>query len=301
MNPIKERFKTAMWERRGLLPPSDPIADGEIHRCATEDGKRGNTDGAYKLYIDDAPAGGFQNHCDGAGWQNWRYEGGKPICPEAAGVARRKAEIERRQREARQQQSHSKAACIARAEWERLDDEGESPYLKRKQVGAYGVRFRGNEVVIPLHDFSGNLWCLQTIRPDGFKPFCKGGKKTGHFHVIGDLEGATLAYVAEGYSTAASIYQATGKPVIVAFDAGNLDPVIETFRRRQRFLRLVSAGDDDQWKPLNTGRTKAEAAAKKHGCTALFPHFLDVGGEPTDFNDLHCLQGLEAVRKQLAI
>jgi putative DNA primase/helicase len=38
--------------------------------------------------------------------------------------------------------------------------------------------------------------------------------------------------IAEGYATAASVHEATGRPVVVAFDAHNLKPVAELFRDR---------------------------------------------------------------------
>ena len=74
-------------------------------------------------------------------------------------------------------------------------------------------------------------------------------------------------------------------------------------------------GDDDRWPDkngnakVNAGRSKArEAAQRNNGCNVAFPAFkeetferLRETGEklPTDFNDLHVLEGLEAVKQQL--
>ena len=41
-----------------------------------------------------------------------------------------------------------------------------------------------------------------------------------------------IALIAEGYATAASLHEATGLPVIVAFDAGNLLPVAQAIHKR---------------------------------------------------------------------
>ena len=40
-----------------------------------------------------------------------------------------------------------------------------------------------------------------------------------------------LILIAEGYATAASLHQATGHPVAVAFDAGSLAPVSAALRK----------------------------------------------------------------------
>lgn len=59
----------------------------------------------------------------------------------------------------------------------------------------------------------------------------KGGRKQGLFHLLGALPAAhtndmaAVVLMAEGYATAATLHMATGHPVAVAFDAGNLTPV----------------------------------------------------------------------------
>ena len=45
-----DQFRTAM-QQRGLVPPKELIADGQIHRCDVE-GKSGKKDGAYSCNID---------------------------------------------------------------------------------------------------------------------------------------------------------------------------------------------------------------------------------------------------------
>jgi len=62
---------------------------------------------------------------------------------------------------------------------------------------------------------------------------------------------------------------------------------------------IVIAADDDQWKSNNSGLTKAKAAAKAYGVRIISPKFKDVSSKPTDFNDLGCLEGIEAVKMQL--
>lgn len=81
-------------------------------------------------------------------------------------------------------------------------------------------------MIVPLYDECGDMWNLQFIKHDGEKIFLKGGRVKRCFHFIGtvDLQDPIIC-IAEGYATAASIHLATGLPVAVAFNAGNLMPV----------------------------------------------------------------------------
>ncbi len=106
----------------------------------------------------------------------------------------------------------------------------------------------------------GFLMNVQTIQPDGTKRFLKDGKKTDLMHIIeGDKKGPII--IAEGYSTAASIHAATGKTVVVAFDAGNLEPVAKAMQKAEPDRPLIIAADDDHSKKHNTGLKSAKAAA----------------------------------------
>lgn len=228
-----------------------------------------------------------------------------PAAPSPEVLAQRERErVERLQAEqARQQAAHAAAALDAVAQWDAASDTGTSPYLARKDVQAHGVRFAPDGcVLVPLRDAAGDLWNLQRIAPecpaDGTdKLFLKGGRKSGLWHWCGDPAGASVLLVAEGYATAASVHQATGRPVAVAFDAGNLAHVAKALRQQHRAALLVLCGDDDRATEArtgtNTGRVKAEAAARAVRGLAVFPDGLPDGG--SDFNDMHQAQGLQAV------
>ncbi|MGL6080639.1 toprim domain-containing protein [Methyloversatilis discipulorum] len=71
--------------------------------------------------------------------------------------------------------------------------------------------------------------------------------------------------VAEGLATAATIHEATGWPVAVAFDAGNLETVARELRALHADAMLIVCADDDHATKGNPGRTKAEAAAAAVG------------------------------------
>jgi len=113
-------------------------------------------------------------------------------------------------------------------------------------------------------------------------------------------DGSTIC-IAEGYATGATVHQATGHPVAVAFDAGNLQPVAEVLRAAFPSALLVVCADDDHSTEGNPGLTMAASAAHAVGGLLAIPAFPDTrepGG--TDFNDMAQSAGLEAVRLQVA-
>lgn len=204
----------------------------------------------------------------------------------------------------RQQAAHETAALEAVKLWDSASETGESAYLTHKGVQPYGVRFgAGGWLLVPVRDVTGKLWNVQRIAPKkpalgSDKLFTKGGRKSGLWHWCGDPAGAGVLLIAEGYATAASLHQATGRPVAVAFDAGNLVHVAKALHRQYRDALLVLCGDDDVatfvQKGFNPGREKATAAAKAVQGVAVFPENLPEGG--SDFNDTHQAVGLEGVR-----
>lgn len=133
------------------------------------------------------------------------------------------------------------------------------------------LMFKVGSIAVPLRDAEGKLWSLQAINDQGTKLFPKYGRKSGCFHLIGEVLEQRALFVAEGYATAASVWMAMRTPTVVAIDSGNLLPVARALRELYPALRLVIAGDDDPSKPGNPGRTKAEAAALAVGGVAVFP------------------------------
>jgi putative DNA primase/helicase len=139
------------------------------------------------------------------------------------------------------------------------------------------------------------LHSLQVIDPEGGKRFQPGGRIKGCYHAIGKPEGVLI--VCEGYATGASIHEATGYAVAVAFNAGNLESVALALHQKYPALQLIMAADDDWKTPGNPGMTKATQAARAVGGRVAVPTFpADRPVKATDFNDLHQLAGLDAVR-----
>jgi putative DNA primase/helicase len=193
------------------------------------------------------------------------------------------------------------------------------PYLERKAVGAHGVHLNtagplllhGGEaepqtwsargdLIVPVRDASGALVGAQSIAADGRKCFARGAAIAGGHHLIGALEPGGTLLIAEGYATAATLHEATGQPVAVAFHASNLKAVADAYRAADPVLRILIAGDNDHQREReigadgrpkdNVGRLKAEAAAQAVGGALLIPPF-----EPqqpgSDRNDLAQLLG----------
>ena len=144
----------------------------------------------------------------------------------------------------------AKAAAKAKQMWDRSRDSEHGPlhpYLERKKVGAFGVRVGfNNRLLIPLRDIENNLAGLQYISPEGEKIFGTGTAKEGKFHLIGEVTDVEPICFAEGYATAASGHMATGWPVVVCYDAGNIEPVVAQWRKLYPDHRFVILADDDR-------------------------------------------------------
>ena len=227
--------------------------------------------------------------------------------PDPETVARLARERSQRQQaeQARQQAAHDQAAIEAAALWAQASETGTSDYLNRKGITGHGVRFASDGwLLVPVRDASGKLWNVQRIAPvkpsDGGtdKLFLRGGRKSGLWHWCGDPAGVAVLLICEGYATGASIHEATGRPVAVAFDAGNLAHVAKALRSQYPQALILVCGDDDRDTHARTGnnpgRDKATAAARSVRGIAVFPENLPDGA--SDFNDAHQAHGLDAVR-----
>ena len=180
-------------------------------------------------------------------------------------------------------------------------------YTQSKKIEPIGgVRFGMSPeqypaLVIPIQNINAEIRSLQyiSVGDNGtcFKRFLSGGEKKGNFYIIGDITDLKeKMFIAEGYATAVSVHEATKQPVIIAFDAGNLDSVAENIRFKYPAAQIIIAADSD-----DVGKKKAEDAAKAWRCTVIVPQFPNecASNKKTDFNDLYQLCGIEEVAKQL--
>ncbi|MDR2820466.1 MAG: DUF927 domain-containing protein [Desulfovibrio sp.] len=81
---------------------------------------------------------------------------------------------------------------------------------------------------------------------------------------------------------------------VVAFDAGNLSPVAETARQRYADRKIIICADNDiRGNGENAGLLAATKAAE--GIDAFLAVPVLKIGDKCDFNDLHCIEGKDAV------
>lgn len=203
-----------------------------------------------------------------------------------ADMTRIKAMMKARQAEqdARIAERHAKIADRAKVKWAQCGKSGSTPYLDAKGIpallscGIYGT----DQLFVPIYEpqKSGGLDLVswQIIYADGTKHFPFGGKKTGCYHIIGQIDPTKTIIICEGYATGASIHIALGYGVVVAFDAGNLLPVAKAIRKQYNAPIIIAADNDES----QTGQKAAFKAQKSVSDTSII--IPDTIG--ADFNDL---------------
>lgn len=291
MNALQE-FTNAI-QQSGITPPNNIIDDGRIHRFSSN-GKAKDESGWYVFHSDGIAAGSFGDWRTGES-QSWRAEIGRSLTPTEQAAHKARIESIKAQREADELKIKAEAKVRANKIWTESIVSAKHAYLTNKGVKPYGVKQSGDALVIPLRA-DGEIHSLQFISADGTKKFLTGGRIKGCYHSIGKPQG--VIYIAEGYATAASIHEATGEALVVAFNAGNLKLVAESLRNKFPAIKLVICADDDT---SGVGIAKANESAKLVNADVVMPDFGDNRPEgASDFNDLHQLQGLEAVRLGVA-
>ncbi len=297
MTPATEQFRAAI-HGAGLHPPEVIEPDGKLHRFASN-GKRGDDGGWYVLHGDGLPAGAFGDWRSGIN-ETWSAEVGRNLTPTEQAAHRARIEAMRREREAEDTRRHAEAASKAATIWKAAKPALEDhPYLVKKSIKTHGLRVHGGALVIPMRD-GAELHSLQFIDPDGDKRFLTGGRVTACYYSIGTTKEAKKLCIAEGFATGATIHEATGYPVAVAFNAGNLEAVARALRAKQPGLALILCADDDAATEGNPGLTKATAAARSIDARVAIPDFgADRPEGATDFNDLALHRGAEAVKRTI--
>ena len=292
---------TRHCEAQGLVI-RDLIADGEIHRVPHISSKKGAVDGWYILHLSGKiPVGVCGCWKEPTFESKWMADIGRNMSfSERLEHDKLIAEI-RAKREANRLASQQVAAEKAEDEVSTYADaSADHPYLVRKRIEPHGIKIdRAGRLVVPVIDQEGEILSYQTIDADGNKRFLKGGKIEGGFY---ELRGnRKVIFIGEGFATCASIHQATGFTTLVAFDCGNLAKVAKSAKEMFLGSRIVICADNDQFSEGNPGITKGKAAASLVFGEIVYPIFneSELASKPTDFNDLHTLQGIEAVKEQI--
>lgn len=317
MRDATEQFRDAI-RAAGLMPPDQIVADGKLHRFASN-GSRGDDAGYYVLHDDDAPAGIFGCWRSGV-YETWRPDIVHTLTADERESHRQRVAQMRVQREAADARRRAAAARTAGEIWKAATPAGaDHPYLVRKGIRpvetlreidvddlAHIIGYRpqardeplvGRVMVAPVK-VDGRLSTIEMIDQCGRKSALAGGAKAGGFWTaqplpdVDDTDACVL--VGEGVATVLSAREASGLPVVAALSAGQLEAAARSIRARLKTAIIVVLGDLDK----DSGKVdpRAERAARAVGGVLAVPDF---GGDrqpgETDFNDLQSRKGLEAV------
>ena len=302
------------------LEPAQPLTFGKLTRCKTTQDKGKEKNGWYVIHEHRTEKNEILIF---GSFGDWRTGDSNKIKVKPGRMSQEERDVMRaRQEEAKRRAAEVAANAARRAAnraaglFKRMPEKGRSAYLERKQIIGIRVRYapRTGALLIPMTTARDQIVGLQVIYPEkqadtgrdkSYWPH--GMSKEGAYHLIGPHpEPGEPVLVCEGYATGASLHMATSFAVAIAFDAGNLSAVAKAMRERFPGRALIVCRDDD-WKtkrpngePWNPGEEKGSNAALIVGGQVVGPIF---SGEReikwTDFNDLHCAEGLDAVRRQV--
>jgi len=257
----------------GINPPSSVTLDGKIHRFRSDASRAKN--GWYIAYSDGRPAGHFG--C----WRrqidvSWRAEGGPSMTPaEEVAHAKRMADM-RAIRDAELARQREVVAEVVEQVWSELPEApADHPYLQRKGVKPHGSKVTSDgKLVVPLFDVDGGISSLQYIEGDGSKRYHPGGEVKAKFWMVGKPSDGVI-YLAEGFATAATVHEVTGRPCVIAYSASNLVDVAGLLVGLYG-NRITIVADNDKG---HVGLRAAEQACAKHGVRYVIPPI------PGDAND----------------
>jgi len=276
----------------GLEPPDEIHFDGKIHRFRSgTKGSPGHGDkpGWYLVFGDGIPAGRFG--CWRAGMEvTWRADVGRKLTQIEEMTHLKRLTEAKALRDAALERQHQVASETVEKIWTTANPaSSEHPYLAKKGIDVHGARITGDgRLVLPLYDQDGTLATLQYIDHEGGKLYHPGGQTGGKFWMVGSLDEPGTLFVAEGFATAATIHETTGRPVVVAYSASNLVPVTGTLREMYGVAQdIVIVADHDN---SGVGQRYAEQASAKFGARMVMPPTL---GDANDYAQAgHDLAGL---------
>ncbi|TNV00121.1 MULTISPECIES: TOPRIM and DUF927 domain-containing protein [Providencia] len=142
---------------------------------------------------------------------------------------------------------------------------GESDYLKAKGFqGVDMVLLADGSLIIPLLDGNGTITAAQTIKPNGEKRLLLDSTKNGSYYPINEPVNVSTVIIAEGLATAMTCHLLNPEAyTVAAIDASNLIHVAKVMRTKYPESQIIIAGDNDSKNEINTGKVKAETAARE--------------------------------------
>ncbi len=288
-------------ENAGLVLKELPVMDGKIHRVPTAGDKKGQKSGAYRGFLDGRPAGWYRDYRSADDSPvTWTFSGGEQTDPRARLHLKAHSLQRREDAERELKAQYNRQAAYARRYVSRWPQATAHEYLTRKGIqAAPGVRINDkNELVIPFSSRNGAIRSYQRIPVTGGKDarILKDSEKTGNWFALGTPSNGQPVLFAEGYATAASLHEATGLPVLMTVDAGNMIAVAEEARQKWKQSPFIFCADNDHARQVNKGIVSATKAAELTEGSVIFPAFTDAEKAQglTDFNDLDASRGRAA-------
>ncbi len=185
--------------------------------------------------------------------------------------------------------------------------------------------------LMPLQDLDGRTWSYQAIFADGTKAHMPKGRARGSFFVIPADEGCEESPIVflEGLATGLTVHEATGTKCVVCCDCGNILPVASEFvshgmlgecqfdedgRPLGREGGVLLADNDhatkrpkghphagEAWNPgLDAVKEASRILRLRYQYPPLEGEMNESGTKAlSDYNDLACLRGIDAVRESL--
>ena len=295
MQEIIDDFINAM-STHGVAPASasDIKADDKRHDYQISGDPKGKKKGFYRLKIDGDFGVGFYGDWRIGECHSWHSKSKKKFTEKEKQEFAQRLRLEKERQEKEEKELHEKTAIEAQDDILFLNEADPShPYLVKKGIKPYGVLQREKSLLIPIYD-EKQIWSYQTISEDGEKYILKNGKKLGNWFKIEGGEDTVI--LCEGFATGASIHEATGATVYVAFDAFNITQIAPKVKKIHPLSEIIIAADNDHEKKINAGLKYGKQAANLLNCKLVYPDA--VKGE-TDFNDLHKSKGLDAVKDKI--
>ena len=272
IDPPEVQLRNAIIDA-GLEAPTEVILDGKIHRFKSGTkgrGGHGDKSGWYIAFGDNGiPAGKFG--CWRMGLEySWVANIGRDLSPHQKMQLTRRMEEARQAREASEKLMRDNVSEVVERIWsDSAEATSDHPYLVKKKITAHGARVTGDgRLIVPLFNDDGEMTTLQYITGDGSKLYHTGGKTGGSFWRIGSNEESHI-YIAEGYATAATIYETTGVACYVAYSASNIPSVAGQLRERHGgSKRIIVVADNDS---SGVGKSYADQSSAKFGVHVVLP------------------------------
>ena len=260
----------------GIDPPPKLEIDGQLHRFSTKGRKRDDS-GWYIAFSDEPVAGRFG--C----WRDqidcvFKADIGRDLsAAENMAIVRRQSEAKAERERARAKKADVAASTVETIWRDAIAASPDQPYLKKKGIEPHGARLTGDgRLIVPLYAEGGTLSSLQYIS-ETEKRYHPGGTTKSCSWTLGEVTPGPI-FVAEGYATAATIHEVSGRPCVIAYSANNLPLIVGQLREAHgQTQEIVIVADNDE---SGVGRNKADEASAKHGGRIVMP---PIEGDANDY------------------